>query len=97
MITYEKAQQLKDAGFPQNGEGKYVHDEQAMDEGIGTDDAYAPTPKELIEELGDAFGVVGRTKSGWYAKDRSETIITNGSDADEALANLYIALAKIWG
>lgn len=65
MISYELAQQLKDAGFPQAGRGDFLHNvevTQRNEDGLGThvrwdekEDVYSPTLSELIEACGEKF------------------------------------------
>jgi len=63
MISYELAKKLKDAGFPQTGNGSYLEGNVEEDEGgvITTNSVYTPTLSELIEACGDRFyGLVRR-------------------------------------
>lgn len=63
-MTYELAKELKDAGFPQEGEGSVLFDPYCLETGKVHDtshcEAYVPTLSELIEACGEKFGVLLR-------------------------------------
>jgi len=59
-MTYELAKQLKDAGFPQEGDGYVLHTPNCKGWDAPSDcthktRAYVPTLEELIEACGDDF------------------------------------------
>lgn len=105
-MNYELAKQLKDAGFPQKGEGIF-------EGGEGTDelpDVYSPTLEELIEACGDRLMSVHRTvparvekSDHWGAEAYFETgpddeprgsQLGLGQTPTEAVAKLWLALNK---
>jgi hypothetical protein len=56
FMTYELAKELKDAGFPQEGDGGFCLDNDCKDDRkTCTCIAYQPTLSELIEACGDEF------------------------------------------
>lgn len=83
-MNYELAKQLKDAGFPQNGRGRQVHD-WVSDPKNGFH-YYEPTFEELADACGKDFTVLVRGLEGWYADSEL------GSTPKEAIANLWLAL-----
>lgn len=79
-MDYELAKQLKDAGFPQNGAGKYRTEkmQSVYDNGIGNNPRYSartydeklyiPTLEELIEACGDKlFALFRKGPTVWVA------------------------------
>ena len=97
-MTIETLQKLKDAGFPQEGEGRTI-----VRTGAGSP-LYVPTFKELIEAFGDVYlrfiptfyasRIVGAgsTVEAWEVSTNVASGI--GNDREEALANLYIHINK---
>ena len=59
-MDYDLAVQLKDAGFPQQGGGVFVHD--CRSNASGNDhycgSAYAPTLRELIDACGNELAMI---------------------------------------
>lgn len=109
MLTYSKALELKNAGFPQiakNYSGLAYKDETHFGTVLGfvpidDENVYIPTLSELIEQC--------RKKCGNFALfDHGDSIVcgdympyehdwiirSEGSSLKEAVANLYIALNK---
>ena len=95
-MNYELAKQLKDAGFPQEGEGKYfgMVDVNARH--------YIPTLSELIEACGDDFMALNKSgqdtkyKGNWLAQ-RCITCpdeFYEGKTPEESVAKLYLELHK---
>jgi hypothetical protein len=80
-MTYELAQQLKDAGFPQpdfehdcgesslayGKEGKLLRGDDKCSYWPGKPVYYFPTLSELIEACGDNFGALIKDTIGYYA------------------------------
>lgn len=106
-LTYEQCKSLKDVGFPQNGNGHWVHAignhheyEYESVEEYPDYYAYVPTLSELIEACGDDFGGISRGKhptevGQWaaYSINASEfEDMVGGQTAIEAVCNLFIAL-----
>jgi len=93
MISYELAKQLKEAGFPQDGDI-----EQWENHGDNSGDGvFKPTLSELIEACGDEFESL--SLHPYYDGDiymvfGRNTLGFNGSTPEEAVANLYLALNK---
>lgn len=98
-MTYELAKQLKDAGFPQSGQGGCVDEfgkEWDSIHNFSCAWAYLPTLEELIEALGDVSsfslyndGVNWRASYG-YMNAR----VLSASTPTEAVARLWLALNK---
>ncbi len=89
-MNYELAKKLKDAGFPQEGDGSVRWTDQEPNLGIPV---YQPTLSELIEACGDKFEFMGKGDpvSEWIAFDNGE-LNGRGSTPEIAVANLYLAL-----
>jgi len=87
MISYKQAQQLKDAGFPQeNKEGTWVCSPQRK--GL-----FHPYLHDIIEECGKEFYSLIKAKdgTGWWANPFLKGI--GGSKTPEgAMVKFYIAL-----
>lgn len=71
MFSYELAVKLKEAGFPQYGNGQLAPTPQGLTE---KDIAYIPTLSELIEacdgKWGQRFRWLGNEKTHWSAQAR---------------------------
>lgn len=102
MISYELAKQLKDAGFPKKivlgMDAKEVADR--MEKGLFVEVPEYPTLSELIEACGNGFTGLFRTtnyssKNQWLAEnDTKNGSSHHGETAEEAVANLWLALNK---
>ena len=101
MISFELAKQLKDAGFPQAGDGKWIGPADSL-VWRSADRVYVPTLEELIGALGHHFyslEQIGPQK--WRAQsfatkdqrhdDRTRLI---GHKVDAILPE--IVLARLW-
>ncbi len=98
-MTYELAQKLKEAGFPQ-GElvsGKFHHDKTTGELTL------IPTLSELIETCGSNLymlrydppaTVIGGIRWKATGVGNGKNAEVYGSTPEEAIANLYIALNK---
>lgn len=107
-MNYELAKELKEAGFPQELEGKFINSESDILETIYRDGSvYLPTLSELIEACGDGFWELGKKPLGeldpdyrkdWETKGFSGKVgeqrmhETRGSTPEEAVAKLWLAL-----
>ena len=103
MISYELAKALKDAGFPQDGEGfRYCdecpeHEIHFLDHGLVY--VLAPTLSELIAACGEDFKILTRDKGllsdltnlPWAAV-ATEEIFGLGPTPEEAVAALYLSI-----
>ena len=104
MISFELAKQLKDTGFPQAGDGKWIGPADSL-VWRSADRVYVPTLEELIGALGHHFyslEQIGPQK--WRAQsfvtkdqrhDDRTRLIRHKVDAilpDIALARLWLAL-----
>ena len=96
-MDYELAKELKDAGFPQAGKGKWIGPPDALRWRSGNR-VYVPTLSELIEACGDQFISLTKDVTGWFALgdprndySRQETV---GLTPEEAVARLWLALNK---
>ena len=106
MISYELAKKLKDAGFPQNGPGKFEfgcrlpREAMTLKHGFGSNcDCLVkfPTLSELIEGCGDDFGSLDMrfiTPKTWHASEHYMPTepLGRGDTPEEAVANLWLAL-----
>ncbi len=96
-MNYETAEKLKDAGFPQGGDGHFMFPNgDILGFKTNEDHLYIPSLEELIEACGDDFIslVVLYDRKNWRASayeiaDRIEVL---GSTPIEAVANLWLAL-----
>lgn len=108
---YELAAKLKESGFIpiQGGQGIWVNENLELllgPSGLDPSECYLPTSDELIEELGDKFGLlelfIGSDNDKkdfsafeWaYDEEPENKNIGNGPSPLEALAELYIATHK---
>lgn len=86
-MTYQFAEELKDAGFEKkNGAPIFIED-----------DVFPPNLSELIEACGEGFDSLGKKNvQGWWATHRNKNSLTHfsGSTPEEAVARLWLALNK---
>ena len=101
MIDYKLAKELKEAGFPQEGEGKTLYWKSAA-VGFSTciscsSNVYAPTLSELIEACGEfnwKFNLSGNFEDNhWHAHSKIPYGGT-GKTPEVAVAKLWLALNK---
>lgn len=110
MIDYKLAKELKEVGFPQEGNIMIIENGDIILHSY--DHCYCPrcqgyeefciipTLSELIEACGEEFGGISKELNYfrcWSKSDLKKHIIkiyTNGSTTEEAVAKLYIALNK---
>lgn len=95
-MTYEDALELKNAGFPQYGEGKKTG--SINSEGRG-EAIYIPTLEELIEACGDRFLQLEKiyVSNEFIALGLNELNyrpIGKGSTPEQAVKNLWMVLNK---
>lgn len=101
-MTYELALRLKEAGFPQEGQGVFViykHQSIGMSiKSLNDTMAYIPPLEEVIKECGERFEclyrICGKTvheTKEWHAHGFG-SISGVGSTPLEAVVNLYIAI-----
>jgi hypothetical protein len=93
MISFELATELKEAGFPQAGNGRWIGPpDQVL--WRGGDRVYVPTVGELIEACGVRFDILKRHTDGWSAQGYGHTVIPvlRCATPTEALARLWLAL-----
>lgn len=108
-MNYELAKQLKDAGFPQQGEsykGFYVmKDGSIIDKTVQPivinndviEGIYSPTLSELIEACGDNFRNLERNDEGTFeAYPTREILIKNNGWWIEKSSSPEEAVAKLW-
>ncbi len=86
--------ELKDAGFPQTGEGRWIVNHAAL---VSRDRVYSPTLEELVEACvgHDGFyavAKVGRDEGQWSAIGHAGTPRGLGATPAEAVARLWLAL-----
>ena len=109
MIDYKLAKQLKEAGFPQGGSGKWLSSIGVLklEYAKEYDDAvYLPTLAELIEACGKPFVLhspksydvceeyVCPSMTKWVAFRQNPHTDAEGKSPEEAVAKLYIKLNK---
>jgi hypothetical protein len=97
-IDYTLANELKDAGFPQGGKGRWLVDPGQI-VARGGDRAYVPTLEELIEACGENFAWLHQSVKSkkWAAQDfiyDEDSHGGQGSTPTEAVARLWLALNK---
>lgn len=101
-LSYELAVKLRDAKFPQFGEGKK---DWKVEDGVivSEDSVYFPTLSELITECGERFETLSKDGDGWSAfaapPKGSECMDTDccgdigvGLSPEEAVGNLFIIM-----
>ena len=92
-MKYELAKELRDAGFPQTGNGKSVGPPDALVMRRG-DGVYAPTLAELIRACGIPFTLEGNVVAAdapiWMAE--SSGLTADGATPEEAVARLWLGL-----
>ena len=105
MISYELAQELKDAGYPQDYDGGVLGRFAFKDDDIDEEMAYSPSFEELIESV--KTHPMNRKDVGLYAQRGKyiawarKTRLDEGGDGErdlegdtptEAMARLWLAL-----
>jgi hypothetical protein len=105
VISYQLAQQLKDAGFPQNRSLQYFDDDAELqirgyskDTTLPSDRVDCPTLSELIEAC-EHFRTLERIDGRWWAdawdiETRRKIADAKGATPDEAVARLRLALIR---
>ena len=92
-MKYELAKELRDAGFPQTGNGKSVGPPDALVM-RRADGVYSPTLSELIEACGMPFTLEGNIVAAdapiWMAESKGLT--ADGATPEEAVARLWLGL-----
>ena len=92
-MKYELAKELRDAGFPQIGNGKSVCPPDALFMRRG-DSVDSPTLSELLLACGIPFTLAGTIAaadaSPWLAESKGLT--ANGATPEEAVARLWLGL-----
>lgn len=101
MITYELAKELKDAGFPQQGDR--IGDIVGWDKELN-DRLFYPCLSELVEACGDGFGELKRRKDGLFdastvyymqgGRITFDVFIASQPSPEEAVAKLWLELNK---
>jgi hypothetical protein len=94
VISYALAEQLRDAGFPQGGDGKWIGPSDKLT-WRGSDRVYVPTLSELIEASSYRFGTLSQIFSSfprWTACAVNCEKECLGSTPEEAVARLFLEL-----
>lgn len=98
MLSYEKALELKNAGFPKETIGYTTCDKCNLPNPPIINHGY-PTLSELIEACGDEFEKLSHMTTGeekWLAKgsniSKRKNIRCFGPSPEEAVANLWLEL-----
>jgi hypothetical protein len=93
-MNYELAEQLKDAGFPQSGDGRRIGAPTAF-LWRARDLVYVPTLEELIAACGDQFGEMVRLPDGSFvAVAHKGTPRQRDKSPAEAVARLWLVLNR---
>ncbi len=91
-MDHKLAEQLRDAGFPQSGEGRRIGALTAF-VWRARDLVYVPTLEELLAACGDEFAEMARLPDGGFeAAGRGGTPRLMGKSPAEAVARLWLAL-----
>jgi hypothetical protein len=95
-MNYELAKQLKDIGFPQGGDGKWIGSPDAL-VWRNDDRAYVPTLEELIEACGHDFSTLvleaaNDERNLWRATGTGYSEYQTYPSPTEAVARLWLAL-----
>ena len=94
VISYALTEQLRDAGFPQGGHGKWIGPSDKLT-WRGSDRVYVPTLSELIEASSYKFGALPQKFSSlprWTACAVSCEKECLRSTPEEAVARLFLEL-----
>ena len=94
VISYALAAQLRDAGFPQGGHGKWIGPSDKLT-WHASDRVYVPTLSELIEASSYKFGTLSQifsTFPRWTACAVNCEKECLGSTPEEAVARLFLEL-----
>ena len=91
-MNYELAERLRDAGFPESGDGRRIGAPTAF-LWRASDLVYVPTLEELIAACGDDFGEMERRPDGSFeAVARGGSLRQMGKSPTEAVARLWLVL-----
>jgi hypothetical protein len=102
-MNYELAKQLKDAGFPQKGKGKWTPNYKKIGEKYIIESVYFPTLSELIEACiyfeskYKTFALIYEFENkyiGWIWKALILGEKVNGKTPEEAVSKLWLELNK---
>jgi hypothetical protein len=97
-MQYDLAKQLRDAGFPQSGNGRWIGPPDKIVWRSG-DRAYVPTLEELIAACGRNFialSALGDDGGGWCAMGTGFRVGTiEDKSPSEAVAKLWLGLNKV--
>jgi hypothetical protein len=90
-MQYELARELKDAGFPQTGSGKWIGHVDSL-VWRNADRVYVPTLEELIKACGAEITcfAIERGDHEWNAF--AHTFYSTGATMTEAVARLWLAM-----
>lgn len=102
-MNHSLAKELKDAGFPQKGLGRYKdHSDLFMPKEIANfdTDSYCPTLEELIDACGDEFWNLHSNRFGgkpvsWTATSYTKELVTKADTRIESVARLWLALNPV--
>lgn len=102
MISYKLARELKDSGFSQKGNGRFIFSTgYILPQGADSELAvYIPTLSELIKACGNRFNYLLQKKecvwlANSYFEDDMEVFGKEngfGKTPEEAVANLWVVL-----
>src|SRR5215204_4623294 len=97
MLSYKLAQELRDAGFPQEGNGAWIGPPDSL-VWRSRDRGYAPTLSELIQACGNNWFSISKVLheskpvEGQFVAFSTQGQVGRGSSLKEAAARLWLAL-----
>lgn len=99
-MNYELAKKLKDAGFPQQGNGEfqwYIDNKRVRDDvGMQATSFYFPTLSELIAACGDKFESLNNYNSERMTTTQEEKWKAVGSREEYYGLTPEIAVSNLW-
>jgi hypothetical protein len=90
-MIYELAVKLREAGFPQGGNGTWAFPPDAIVV-RRADRVYVPTLSELLDACGDESFKLCHDTGGWHVETTASGDSQRYASADEAVAFLWLAL-----
>jgi hypothetical protein len=89
MITHKLAKELKDAGFPQTGNGSWIGSPSKLVWRSG-DRVYVPTLEELISACSQFKRLFVVRSDFWQAESDEPELFATGGSPSEAVAKLWL-------
>jgi hypothetical protein len=92
-MIYELALKLREAGFPQGGNGTWAFPPDAIVV-RRSERVYVPSLAELVEACGDENFKLWHDIGGWHAEKIDHGDTQYYASPEEAVARLWLALQK---